>query len=163
MDMNTWYVWTIVQQRHKRVSEFLENLDGISDFFYPTVIKEYSTKSGRKTKDVPLFNNYIFIRYVDGNYIKDKIASNPWIKDCLGKCSQKEMDDVLRLSKRKYEDLVPTSEVLRDHSYKLLGTPFKGMICTVVDMEGDKVTATVKLFGSDRIIKCSIEDIDLEG
>jgi transcription antitermination factor NusG len=161
--MDIWYVWTIVQQRHKRVSEFLKNLEGISEYFYPTVIKEYNTKSGKKNKDIPLFSNYIFIKYTHSNYLQDKISSNPWIKECLGKCSQKEMDDVLILSKRKYEDLIPTNEILKNHSYKLKGTPFKGMTCTVVNIEGDKVAATVSLFGSERLIKCSTDDIALEG
>jgi transcription antitermination factor NusG len=161
--MGTWHVWTINQQRYGRVKEFLENLREIEEFFYPTVIKEYSTKSGRKTKDIPLFSNYIFIKYEDSNLLHSRISDSPWIKDCLGKCSQKEMEEVLILSKKKYEDLVPTSEVQKGYSYKLIGTPFKDMTCTVVEIDGDKLVVAVELFGSDRLIKCSINDIALEG
>lgn len=161
--MDIWYVWTIVQQRHKRVSEFLDTLDGISEYFYPTVVKEYTTKSGKKSRDIPLFSNYIFIKYSYTDDLHRAIIDNPWIKDCLGTCSQKEMDDVLVLSKKKYDDLVPTSTVCKNHSYKLVGTPFKGMICRVVSIEKDKLVVSVELFGSDRLIKCSINDINLEG
>jgi len=157
-----WHVWTIAQQRYKRVKEFLESLSGISEYFYPTVIKEYQTKSGRKTKNIPLFSNYIFIRYEYNDFIHAKISSNNWIKDYVGKCSQKEMEDVLILSKKKYEDLVPTSEIQKGYSYKLIGTPFKDMTCTVVDIDGDKLVVSVELFGSGRLIKCLITDIDLE-
>jgi len=160
--MAYWYVWTIVQQRHKRVSEFLDTLEGISEYFYPTVIKEYSTKHGRKTRDIPLFSNYMFIKYSYTDELYRSIISNPWIKECLGKCSQKEMDGVLVLSKKKYEDLVPESTVCKGHDYKLIGTPFKGMVCRVVNIEKDKLVVAVELFGSDRLIKCSINDIDLE-
>lgn len=161
--MGAWHVWTINQQRHRRIEEFLKNLPEVSDYFYPTVIKEYKTKSGKKTRDVPLFSNYIFIKYEHNNHLHTLIADNPWIKDCLGKCSKKEMEDVLILSKKKYEDLVPTSEVTKGHTYKLVGTPFKDMTCRVVEIEGDKLVVAVELFGSDRLIKCSINDIDLEG
>ena len=161
--MGEWHVWTINQQRHRRVEEFLENLEGVSEYFYPTVIKEYRTKSGRKTKDVPLFSNYIFIKYEPNNLLHTRISANTWIKDYVGKCSQKEMEEVLVLSKKKYEDLVPTSEVQKGYSYKLIGTPFRDMTCTVVDIDGDKLVVAVELFGSDRLIKCSINDIALEG
>ena len=160
--MVEWHVWTINQQRHKRVKEFLESLAEVKDYVYPTVIKEYQTKSGRRTKDVALFSNYIFIRYEHNDKTSFTISSNNWIKDYVGKCSKKEMKDVLALSKKKYEDLVPDSEVQKGHSYKLIGTPFADMTCNVIDIDGDKLTVSVELFGSGRLIKCSINDIDLE-
>ena len=67
------------------------------------------------------------------------------------------------MSNRKYEDLIPTSELVVGHVYKLKGTPFRDMNCTVVNIEGNNVTVAIELFGSDRMIKCLIEDIDLEG
>lgn len=159
--MDTWHVWTINQQRHKRVKEFLESLPEVNEYFYPTAIKEYQTKSGKKTKDVPLFSNYIFIRYERNNQVHTKLSSNTWIKDYVGKCSKEEMKDVLALSKKKYEDLIPTSGVQKGHSYKLIGTPFVDMTCTIVDIDGDKLVVSVELFGSGRLVKCSINDIDL--
>ena len=158
-----WYVWTISHQRHKRVKEFLENLVGVVEYFYPTSIKEYTTKSGRKTKDVPLFSNYIFIKYKPDGALQSRISDCRWIKDYVGMCSQQEMKDVLVLSKKKYEDLVQTSEVETGRNYKLVGTPFRGMTCTVVDIDGDKLVVSVELFGSGRLVKCLVNDIDLEG
>jgi len=161
--MDAWHVWTINQQRYKRVEEFLENLVGIVEYFYPTVIREYSTKSGKKIRNVPLFSNYVFIKYEYNDLLHARISDCQWIKDYVGKCSQKEMEDVLMLSKKKYEDLVPISEIRKGHSYKLIGTPFKDMTCTVVDIDGDKLVVSVELFGSGRLIKCLITDINLEG
>ena len=60
---SAWHVWTIVQQRYRKVEEFLESVSGIEEVLYPTVVKEYNTKSGKKTRDVPLYSNYIFVRY----------------------------------------------------------------------------------------------------
>jgi transcription antitermination factor NusG len=162
--MADWHVWSIAQQRYRRVQEFLENLPDIEDYFYPTVIKEYQTKSGRKTKDVPLFSNYIFIKYIPDIKTQLKISDNPWIKEYVGKCSQKEMDEVLVLSKKKYEDLVERpSEIQKGSSYKLTGTPFKDMFCRVVEIKGNKLVVAVQIFGSDRLIKCTVDDIDMEG
>lgn len=160
--MVEWYVWTINQQRYKSVKEFLDNLPEINEYFYPTVIKEYNTKSGKKTRDVALFSNYIFIRYEHNNCLQEKISNNNWIKDYVGVCSKKEMKDVLALSKKRYEDIVPTSEVQTGRSYKLTGTPFIGMTCTVVEIDEDKLVVSVKLFGAGRLVKCLVSDIDLE-
>lgn len=160
--MAEWHVWTITQQRHSRVEEFLDSLAEVNEYFYPTVLREYNTKAGKRTRGVALFGNYIFINYTHNDQLSAKISSNTWIKDYVGTCSQKEMEAVLVLSKKKYEDLVPTSEVQIGRSYKLVGTPFVDMTCTVVEIDGDRLVVSVDLFGSGRLIKCSINDIDLE-
>ena len=159
----SWHVWTINQQRHKKVEEFLEEYAGIEEYLYPTVEREYSTKSGKKTKDVPLYSNYIFIRYNDHPHTSILLEKCPWIKSYVGPCTAEEIKEVRRLSKQKYEDLLPTSDLREGHSYKLIGTPFKGMICTVVEMkDDDKVIVSVRIFGADRLITCSVEDINIE-
>ena len=91
------------------------------------------------------------------------LSDCPWIYQCLGKCSDKDIALVRKMSAKKYEDLVPTNEVSVGNVYKLKGTPFKEMNCTVVSIDGENVTVAVELFGSDRMIKCLIDDIDLEG
>jgi transcription antitermination factor NusG len=159
--MSDWHVWVINQQRYKAVEEFLESLDEIEEFLYPTVIKEYETKSGKKSKNVPLYRDYIFIKYKNNNRLFTRLESFLWIKAYLGVCSEKEVEKVEELSYKNYDEIVPPSEVIEGSRYKLIGTPFKGMSCTVVSVEGNKLIVAVKLFGSDRMIKCSIDDIDL--
>jgi len=161
--MKAWHVWTIIQQQYKRVKEFLESFPEVDKVLYPTVIREYDTKSGRKQKSVPLYNNYIFVKCDYNNGLHAKLCNCPWIREYVGVCSQKEIEEIEVLSSRKYEDLVPINEVKEGHSYRLKGTPFKGMICTVVEIDGDRLVASVELFGSDRLIKCMVDDIDLEG
>lgn len=157
-----WHVWTIVQNRYSKVIEFLNDLDGVEDFLYPTVSKEYSTKSGTKLKQVPLYSNYIFVKYNHSNEFVLSLQKCPWIKTYVGICSKDEIKEIKSLSKRKYEDIVPTSKVIIGHTYKLIATPFKGMTCTVVDVEDDKLSVSLMIFGAERIIKCSVDDIDLE-
>jgi transcription antitermination factor NusG len=155
-----WHVWTINQQRHKKVVEFLDGYSEIDEYLYPTVEREYSTKKGKKIKDIPLYSNYIFIKYNDNPKIPTILETCPWIKTYVGPCSVKEISEVRRLSKQKYEDLVPTGELREGSSYKLIGTPFTGMNCTVVEIKDDKVIVAVQIFGADRLITCSIDDIE---
>ena len=60
------------------------------------------------------------------------------MRDYVGMCSQEEIKEVEALSKRKYEDLVSISEVRKGYSYKLKGTPFKEMTCTVTEIDGER-------------------------
>jgi transcription antitermination factor NusG len=159
----SWHTWTINQQRYKHIIDYLSNMPEVKDFLYPTASKEYDTKSGKKTKDVPLYSNYIFINYEHTNRLHTQLSEYPWIKDYLGQCSNSEIEQVKKLSNKAYEDIMPLEEIEKGKLYKLKGTPFKGMSCVVVDVEGDKLAVSIELFGSDRIIKCSVDDIYLEG
>lgn len=161
--MKNWHVWTVDQNRFKRIKEFIESVDEIDDYLYPMASKEYDVKGKRKTKEVPLYSNYIFLLYSHTPELLNKISECPWIKNYLGKCSSEEVKAVKNLSKKKYAELLPTEEICVGHSYKLQGTPFKGFVCTVVEIIGNKAIVSVELFGSDKLIKCLIDDIDLEG
>ncbi len=161
--MTTWHVWTIPQQRSKKIKEFLDKLYGIDTYLYPTVVKEYSTKTGWKTVDVPLYSNYVFIKYKHTNSIHSKIENCRWIKDYIGTCSREEIDHIKELTTQKYEDIMPTDNIVVGKSYKLVNTIFKDMICTVVEINGEKLVVSVKLFGSDRLVKCLVSDINAEG
>jgi len=158
-----WHVWTIVQQRNKKVEEFLTGLLDIDKYLYPTVVREYDTVHGKKSKNIPLYNNYIFIKYNHTEEISAKISKCQWIKDYVGICSSEEIKEIEKLSKKRYEDIIPSSTIKVGSVYKLMDTPFKGMTCTVVEILGDKLVVSVELFGSARLIKCSIDDIYLEG
>jgi len=158
----SWHVWTITPQRYKKVDDFLSSSVGVANYLYPTVEQEYETKSGKRTKDIPIYNNYIFIEYEDNSKIQTRISNCPWIKEYIGICSREEMDNVKQMASRKYEDVMPCSDIKIGGHYKLKGTVFRDMTCTIVDIEGDKVTVSIEIFGSDRLIKCSRDDIKAE-
>lgn len=157
-----WYIWTINQQRYKRLREYLDSMVGIKDVLYPTVVKDYSTKSGWKKKDVPLYSNYIFLKYAHDNHIHAKLEDCTWIKEYVGICSQQEIERVEALVDKNYDELVAGESLQVGQTYKLSAGPFRDMLCTVVDINGEKLTVSVTLFGSDRLIKCSTNDIALE-
>jgi len=159
--MSNWYVWTITVNRYKEIKKFLEKISKIEDILYPTAEKEYTTKFGIRKKDVPLYSNYLFLRYKHSNDLISRMESCPWIHNCLGTCSKKEIKEVRKLDKTKYEDLIPTSKLRIGMQVKLIGTPFKDMIATLVGIDGDRLAVSISLFGAERVIKCTIDDIDM--
>lgn len=162
--MKNWHVWTIDQNRYRRIEEFIQGIPEVESYLYPLISKEYDTGKSKKLKDIPLYSNYIFLFYNHSPELLNKLTLCPWIKTYVGVCSQEEIEDVKELTKKRYEDLVPTKELEVGNRYRLKGTPFKGLICTIVDiLDKDKLVVTVELFGADKFIKCSIEDLELEG
>jgi len=161
--MNAWHVWSINQQRYRKVQEYLDSVSEVEMYLYPTVSKEVSTKHTKRIKYTPLYSNYIFIKYDHSPLMMVKLANCQWLKSYVGPCSQHEIDYVELLTKKTYEELLPPVKIDIGSCYKLIGTPFKGLICTVREMHGDRLLVSVEIFGSDRLVKCCLDDIMLEG
>ena len=161
--MNNWHVWSINQQRYRKVQEHLNSLSEVEEYLYPTISKEVDTKSSKKLMYVPLYGNYIFIKYDHGPEMMIELTKCQWLKTYVGICSKQEIEDVRKLSEKTYEELMPARTVQIGDRYKLLGTPFRGFICIVREVNADKLVVSVELFGSDRLVKCCLADIILEG
>ncbi|GAG08017.1 unnamed protein product [marine sediment metagenome] len=161
MDKSAWYVWTISANRYKKVREFVDKISEIKDILYPLAEKEYSTRSGVKVKEVPLYVNYLFIRYEHSSKIAAELEKCPWIHNCLGPCSQGEIKKVRELNRSKYEDIMPADKLQIGMQIKLIGTVFKGMIATLIGIDGNKLAVSIRILGGERTIKCSIDDIEM--
>lgn len=160
--MSKWYVWTITANRYNKIKEFLSNLSQIEDLVYPFVEKAIETKSGKKIKkDIPLYDNYLFLKYKHTTEIEASIECCPWVHDCLGVCSQKEINQVKSLDSRRYEDLISDGDLYIGKQIKMAKTVFKDMIARIVEINGNKLTVSVDLLGAERFIRCSINDIDM--
>ena len=92
--MTNWHVWTVVANRQKRILGFLSELNEIDDFLYPMAEKEYKTKKGKKIKNIPIYANYIFIKYDHTPSMSLAIEQCPWISTYIGECSNEEMSKV---------------------------------------------------------------------
>jgi len=161
MDKLLWYVWTISANRYKKIKEFVDRISEIKDVLYPLVEKEYSTKHGIKVKEVPLYVNYLFMKYEDSIEIDAKLESCPWIHNCIGPCSLEEIKKVRELDRSRYEDIMMTGKLEIGMQVKLIATVFKGMIATLIGIDGNKLAVSIRILGGDRIIKCSIDDIEM--
>jgi len=161
MNKLAWYVWTISANRYKEVRKFIDNVPEIKDVLYPIVEKEYSTKHGVKTREVPLYINYLFMKYEHNSDIAAKLGICPWIYNYLGLCSLEEIKRVRELDKSKYEDIIHTNKLEIGMQIKLIGTVFKGMIATLVGIDGNKLVVSIRILGGERAVKCSIDDIEM--
>jgi len=157
--MCDWHVWTLNRNRYKKAIYFLEAFDGIENVFYPLVNKRH----GSTKKEVPLYANYIFIKYKDDDRITNRLLASPYFYNYVGKCTDFEIDRVKDLATKEYDEIVVNNNIAVGEHYKLKRTPFKGMLCRVVSVEGSKIVVAVELFGSDRFLKCTIDDILFEG
>ena len=156
-----WHVWTVISNRHNKIKEFLSNLPEVKDFIYPTAEKEYNTKSGKKVKNVPLYANYVFLQYNHNIHTDSVIGLCPWICNYVGKCSQEEMNRVKISDKQRYEDLISDGDLYVGKQIKMIRTPFKGMLSRIVEIDGEKLVVSISLFGDERLIKCSANDVDI--
>jgi len=161
MDKLAWYIWTISANRYKEVKKFIDKILEIKDVLYPIAEKEYNTKSGTKMKEVPLYVNYLFMKYEHNSYIAAKLETCPWIHNYLGQCSLEEIKKVRELDKSKYEDIIHTDKLEIGMQVKLISTVFKGMIATLVGIDGNKLAVSIRILGGERVVKCSIDDIEM--
>jgi len=159
--MSGWHVWTVIANRYNKIKEFLTNLPEIEDFTYPLAEKEVKTKSGKKIKYIPLYTNYIFLKYEHNVKTESVIECCPWICSYIGKCSQEEIKQVKMLDRQRYEDVISDGELYVGKQIKMIGTPFKGMISRVVKIDNDKLVVSINLFGDEKFIKCSINDVNI--
>jgi len=157
--MVAWHVWAINQQKYKQALDFVSMLEEIADVFYPIV----ETKKRKGKTDVPLYANYLFLKYEHNNAIMHRLLNSPYFYSYVGECDESEIQRVSELSKRTYEEILVGDTLVVGNYYKLKSTPFKGMLCRLVSLNDDKAVVAVELFGSDRLVKCSIDDILTEG
>ena len=160
MDKLAWHVWTISANRYKKIKEFIDGMPEVKDMLYPLVEKEYSTSSGIKIREVPLYVNYLFIKHGCNGKTLAKLKTCPWIHNCLGLCSLEEIRRVRELDKSKYEDIMPVDKLQIGMQVKLVGTVFKGMVATLIGINGDKLAVSIRILGGERVVKCSINDIE---
>jgi transcription antitermination factor NusG len=155
-----WHVWTIAVNKYSEIEKFLDGVIGVKELLYPTIKEEYNTKAGVKKKNVPLYSNYLFIKYKDSNELKASLENCVWMYNYLGECSQEEIKKVRKLDGKK---LSPISKLRVGMRVKLVGTPFKSLIATIIGIDGNKLVVSVDIFGAERVIKCLISDVDMEG
>lgn len=160
--MIEWHVWTVVSNRQKRIIKFLSELEDIEDFLYPMAEKEYDTKKGSRIKDIPIYANYVFIKYGHNLKTSSNIEKCSWISTYVGKCSVEEMRKVKEQDRRNYDDLIPVEHLEVGTVVKLIKTPFTGWQATIVEIDGDKLFVSISVFGAERVVKCNIDDVNVQ-
>lgn len=158
---SSWHVWVMTNNRHHQVIDFLSEADGVEDFLYPSVDKEYKTKNGKSViKTIPLYANYIFIKYMYSAYLQTELNKCPWLTTYVGLCSHEELLSIKEMNGMGYEALLSSVDDIKPGMVvKMNNGGFKDMLATVVSVDGGRVTVSIKLFGEDRMVKCYVDDV----
>jgi len=149
-DQKKWHSWVIKRNRITFVIEFIQaNCPEIDKYFYPQIKKEYTTKRGTVTKDRPLYEGYLFLRYDNHPEVFHKLSAYPQITTYAGPCEQHEIDE-MRAAQGKLLSEIKASRFRSGDMVTLLHGPFKGFDAKVVSVKGEniKVMVNATLLGS---------------
>lgn len=169
-----WYSWVIRRNRFENVREYIrDNVPEVDKFFYPQIKKEYQTKSGRRVKDRPLYEGYVFLRYDYPDIVFHKLSRYPFITTFAGPVSENEIV-LMQEAQGKLLTEIKSSKFIKGDNVLLLTGPFKGFEAKVIRVEGDMVQVRVnaKLLGQTEIEvpyhedqierKSELQDIDIQ-
>ncbi len=149
-DKKQWHSWVIKRNRISFVIEFIQaNCPEIDKYFYPQIKKEYTTKRGIVTKDRPLYEGYLFLRYDNHPVVFHKLSAYPQITTYAGPVEQHEID-LMREAQGKLLSEIKASKFKRGDAVTLLHGPFKGFEAEVTSVKGEniKVSVHATLLGS---------------
>jgi len=149
-DKKQWHSWVIKRNRISYVIEFIQaNCPEIDKYFYPQIKKEYTTKRGTITRDRPLYEGYLFLRYDNHPQVFHKLSASPQLPTYAGPCEQHEIDE-MRAAQGKLLSEIKASRFSSGDMVTLLHGPFKGFDAKVTSVRGEniKVMVNATLLGS---------------
>ena len=149
-NIKQWRAWVIRRNRLESVLKFIkENCPEIDKYFYPFIKKEYETRTGARTKDVPLYEGYLFLRYNDHPVVYHLLSNFPQVTTYCGPVSIEEINEMEAAQGKLYSDLKASRFMIGD-LVTLKDGPFKGWEAHVVSVTHGtvKVKIDAKLLGS---------------
>jgi len=136
-----WHAWVIRRQQLDSVVSFIkEKCPEIDKFFYPFIKKEYETKTGSRTKDVPLYEGYLFLRYNDHPVVFHKLSNYPQVTTYCGPVDEYEIAEMQAAQGKLYTELKASKFTPGDIVIFKEG-PFKGWEARVVSVARGTVKA----------------------
>ncbi len=142
-----WHAWVIRRNSLDNVIGFIKDkCPEIDKFFYPFIKKEYATRSGSRTKDAPLYEGYLFLRYYNHDHpvVYHKLSNYPQVTThCSGTVSDQEIDEMQATQGKLYDDL-RTSRFSQGDTVVFKEGPFKGWEARVVSVTRGTVRALIE-------------------
>lgn len=162
--MSKWYVWSVNVKYHRKISTFLKKIPQITDSLIPIMEKEYYNKSGKKkmVKEIPLYGNYIFLKYDDDPEVFNILNSNQLFYRFLGECTDEEACRIEEFKHRNYREFLKEDDLEPGMKVKLVTEPFKGLVGMVKSVSGKNVCVLLEFFGQPVEIRCKIDDLRTE-
>ncbi len=149
-DTKRWHSWVIKRNRISFVIDFIQDkCPEIDKYFYPQIKKEYTSKRGTVTRDRPLYEGYLFLRYDNHPVVFHKLSAYPQITTYAGPVGQHEID-LMREAQGKLLSEIKASRFKKGDRVTLLKGPFKDFDAEVTAVTGDKIKVKVNatLLGS---------------
>jgi transcription antitermination factor NusG len=115
----------------------------IDKFFYPYIKKEYETRTGSRTKDMPLYEGYLFLRYHNHPDVFHKLSNCPQVTTYCGVVNNSEIAEMQAAQGKLYADL-KTSRFSPGDIVVFKEGPFKGWEARVVSVTRGTVRALIE-------------------
>jgi transcriptional antiterminator NusG len=133
----------IKRNRISNVIDFIQaTCPEIDKYFYPQIKKEFKTKRGVITRDRPLYEGYLFLRYDNHPVVFHKLSAFPQVTTYAGPVEQQEID-LMRESQGKLLSEIKASRFKRGDKVTLLRGPFKGFEGEVASVTGEQIKVKV--------------------
>jgi transcriptional antiterminator NusG len=161
-DEKRWHAWVIKRNRISNVIDFIHaKCPEIDKYFYPQIKKEYKTEKAVVTRDRPLYEGYLFLRYDSHPVVFHKLSSYPQVTTYAGPVEQHEID-LMRQAQGKLLSEIKANRFSRGDIVTLLKGPFRGFDAEVSSVEGDKIKVKVHavLLGSS--VEMAYLEADIE-
>ena len=164
MTQNRWHVWSVNIKQHRRIVSYLKDVPHIQDVLIPIMEKEtLCTKTDeKKIKEVPLYGNYIFLKYDNDDEVVNRLTINPFFYRYVGVCTDDEAKELEDFKHRNYREFLKEEDLEPGMHVKIIKEPFKGLMGKVKDVSGNKVSVELKIFGTHVEVKLKLEDLRTE-
>ena len=157
-----WHAWAIKRNRISNVIEFIHaNCPEIDKFFYPQIKKEYTTNKAVVTRDRPLYEGYLFLRYDNHPVVFHKLSSYPQVTTYAGTVEQHEID-LMRQAQGKLLSEIKASRFSKGDVVILLKGPFKGFEAEVTSIKGSNIKVKVRAIMLGSPVEMSYVEADVE-
>ena len=161
-DQKQWHSWVIKRNRISSVIGFIQDkCPEIDKYFYPQIKKEYKTKRGIVTKDRPLYEGYLFLRYDNHPVVFHKLSAWPEVTTYAGQVKQHEID-LMREAQGKLLSEIKASKLKKGDKVTLLQGPFKGYEAEVASVTREKIKVKIHATLLGRPIEMSYTEAEVE-
>jgi transcription antitermination factor NusG len=162
--MSRWHVWSVNVKHHKRILKFIENVPEVTDSLIPIMEKEYLDKrsSKRKVRAIPLYGNYIFLKYDPSDSVLNFLTQNQFFYRYLGECTTDEAIYIEEFKHRNYREFFEEEDLAPGMTVKIIKDPFKGLLGRIKTVSGSNVCIILEFFGQPVEIRCKLEDLRTE-
>ena len=164
MGQNRWHVWSVNIKQHRKIMRFLKEFPAVEDALIPIMEKEIKCTKGedKKVKEVPLYGNYIFLKYKDEHTVVTRLTSNPLFYRYVGLCTEEEACQMEEFKHKNYREFLKEEDLEPGMEVKIIKEPFKGLLGVVKDVSGKKVSVELRIFGTLVEVKLKLDDLRTE-